>query len=468
MLTFFPRYFSIRAIICYVVTLILVSAIFMSHAMPFQFMVFGLVSVVVFFSFATKLTMGWQTYSPHTYARKLFITAFLIRLAYTFFIYFYYIEMTGEPFAYHAGDEIQYHYSAAIWRLEGFKRFWEELTYYYAYSDRGYIIWLGLVYKLLGTHVLPVRVLKCFIDAFTCVLMYNLAKRNFGEAVGRMTAVFCMLMPNMWYYCGISLKETEMVFLVVLFLERADAAFHLEKLSFKELILPLVVILVMFTFRTPLAGVLIGGMAMALVFTSKRQLKTWQKVLYGIIFSVWMVSMVSAELWEEAQILWQGREQNQSIGYEWRASRENGNSFARYASASVFAPFIFTIPFSSMVAIMNQEHLMMLNGACFIKNILSGFTILALFMLLFRGDWRKHVLIISVMCGYLVVLVFSNFAHSERFHFPVLPLELMFAAYGISQVTLKHKRWYTIWLVGICIANIAWSWIKLAGRGLVS
>jgi hypothetical protein len=121
-----------------------------------------------------------------------------------------------------------------------------------------------------------------------------------------------------------------------------------------------------------------------------------------------------------------------------------------------------------MVSVLNQESQMMMNGAYFIKNILSGLTILAMFMLLFRGEWRKHVLSISVMCGYLVVLVFSNFAHAERFHFPILALELMFAAYGVSQLTNKHKRWYTIWLVGICIATIAWSWIKLAGRGMVS
>jgi hypothetical protein len=167
---------------------------------------------------------------------------------------------------------------------------------------------------------------------------------------------------------------------------------------------------------------------------------------------------------QETQAMWTARTENQSVGYEWRSST---NSFAKYATASVFAPLIFTIPFSSMVATPMQENQMMMNGANFIKNILSGFTVLALFMLLIRGDWRKHVLSLSVMCGYLLVLVFSNFAHSERFHFPVLALELMFAAYGISQVTNKHKRWYTIWLIGICIANIIWAWIKLAGRGLV-
>ena len=110
---------------------------------------------------------------------------------------------------------------------------------------------------------------------------------------------------------------------------------------------------------------------------------------------------------------------------------------------------------------------MMLNGANFIKNVLSGFVIFAMFSMLFSGEWRKHVLSISMMSGYLVVLAFSNFAHSERFHFPILALELMFAAYGVTLMRNKHKRWYTIWLVVICAAVVVWAWIKLAGRGMV-
>ena len=108
---------------------------------------------------------------------------------------------------------------------------------------------------------------------------------------------------------------------------------------------------------------------------------------------------------------------------------------------------------------------MMLNGANFIKNIMSGFVIFAMFSLLFSGEWRKHVLPLALTGGYLVVLVFSNFAHAERFHFPVLGLELLFAAYGVSLVKNKQKRWYTLWLIGIALVNLAWAYIKLAGRG---
>ena len=466
MLNYFPRYFSTRAIACYFITLILVSVLFMSHAMPFQFMLFGAVAVCVFFYFSNRLTMDWRRYSERTFSKKLFVTALMIRLVYVVFIYFYYIEMTGEPFMYHKGDEGWYQYMGSLWHDYGIETFRDQLNSGVDFSDKGYCWWLAIIYKIFGTNVLSARLVKCVLSAFSCVLMYNLANRNFGEAAGRMTAIFCMLMPNMWYYCGLTLKETEMTFLVILYAERADAVLHSKKIKVVSLLVPIACILAMFTFRTAMAAVMFAALVGALIFSSSKQLQLWKKILYTSVFAVWMFATVGVEMIQETQDLWAGRTTNQEVGYEWRSNREGGNTFAKYASASVFAPMIFTIPFSSMVNIPNQENQMMMNGANFIKNIMSGLTIFALFILLLSGDWRKHVLPIALMCGYLVVLVFSNFAHSERFHFPVLAFELMFAAYGVTQLKNKHKRWFMIWLVVVCVANIAWAWFKLAGRGL--
>lgn len=465
MLTYFPRYFSTRAIICYAVTLALVSALFISYAMPLQFMLFGLVAILLFFPYSAKLTMQWQNYSPHQFVKRLFVTSLVIRLVYVVFIYFYYIAMTGEPHMFHPGDSVWYQFVASRWREEGFDSFKFWMTDV-SIDDAGYCWWLSLEYLLLGSNVLPARLVKCLIDAFTCVLIYNLAERNFGGSTAKIAAIFYMLMPNAWYYCGVTLKETEMAFLVALFVERGDLALRSPKITLKDFIVPLLVILAMFAFRTAMAAVLTAALGAALILSSSKQLQAWKKVLFSAIFAGWMFMTIGVELVQEAQMMWEGKAESQESGYQWRAERDNGNTFAKYASASVFAPMIFTIPFSSMVKIRDQENQMMLNGANFIKNILSGFTIFALFTLLFRREWRQHVLPLAVMCGYLVVLVFSNFAHSERFHFPILGLELLFAAYGVSQVTNRQKRWYTIWLVVICIANIGWALIKLRGRGL--
>ena len=464
--SYLPKYVSSKAIVCYIATLIIVSALFLTRALPFQFMVFGFVSVFVFFHFSNRMTMDWRRYSPQLFTKKLFVAALLIRLVYVIFIYFYYIEMTGVPHSFHMADEGFYQSMAEIWQKDGIDESVRAMHDYVAMSDIGYVWWLSIEYILFGPHVLTARVLKCVIDAFSCVLLYNLTERNFGEAAGRIAAVFYMLLPNAWYYCGVTLKETEMAFLVILFVERADIVLRSPKIRIKDMILPLLIIIIMFTFRTALGAVLFAAMIAGLILTSGKQLQAWKKILYSAVFAVWMFFTVGVEIVEESQQLWEGRAENQEVGYQWRTEREGGNVLAKYATASIFAPLIFTIPFSSMIYVENQEVQMMMNGGNFVKNIMSGFTILTLFLLLFRRNWRQHVLPLAVMCGYLVVLVFSNFAHAERFHFPVLALELMFAAYGITQMTNRHKRLYVIWLVFVCIANVLWALVKLRGRGL--
>lgn len=130
---------------------------------------------------------------------------------------------------------------------------------------------------------------------------------------------------------------------------------------------------------------------------------------------------------------------------------------------------IFTIPFPTMTMTPGQENQRMIHGGNFCKNVTSCFTILALFMLLFSGDWRKYVLPISILCGYLVILVFSSFAQSERFHLPTIPFAMMFAAYAMVKFNERprYKRWFTYWLVAMFIGALAWNWFKLAGRGFV-
>ena len=86
MLTYFPNFFSRRAILAYVVTLALVSALFIKHTLPLKFVLFGFVAVVVFFTYASQLTMKWERSPEHVFPRKIFIAALMIRLVYVVFI----------------------------------------------------------------------------------------------------------------------------------------------------------------------------------------------------------------------------------------------------------------------------------------------------------------------------------------------------------------------------------------------
>ncbi len=467
MITYFPNIISRKAMIAYVIALAIVSLLFFNQMLPFIWMVFGLVEVWAFFYFSNDLTKRWQFLSPKRFIKKLFWVSLAIRLVYMVFSYFFYDVMTGQPFTFHSADEQLYFSMSKIWREQGLGAL-HNAMHNLGVDDSGEIYLTGFMCLVFGPYVLTARVLHSVLSALTCVLMYRLSRRHFGESTGRMTAIFCMLMPNLVYYCGLHLKEADMLFFTVLFIDRIDMLFFERKAGFWNILIALLSGFALFTFRTVLGAVGVVAVGVAAAFNKGRIEAWWKRIaLVVLVGAALTTTTIGMRIMSEVDTAWSRRETNQEEGMEWRAQREGGNTFARYASGAVFAPLIFTIPFPTMVNTAGQENQQMLNGGNFVKNVMSGFTVFALVLLLLDGDWRKHTLPLAMMGGYLVVIAFSNFAHSERFHQPALPFELMFAAYGISQLTNRHVKWIDYWLAVIVVANVAWAWFKLAGRGIV-
>ena len=472
MLEYFPKYFTSKAITLYLVVLVLVNIVFMNQFMPLVYWAFGIVSVVAFFYFSNQFTRQWGKYSEKVFSKKLFRTALIIRLVYVVFSYYFYLAMTGTPFEFWAADVGFYHSISVFGASHLLEGNFDLLTAFrtqdsrIAFSDSGYPYYLSIIYAITGNSILIARLFKALWSAWMCVLIYKLAARNFDESVARMAAIFCMLMPNLIYYCGIHLKETEMVFLAVFFLERADHLLRGKNYSFMSVFPVMLIGASLFVLRTPLGATAMFALFTTVFLSSKRVMKMNKKIVLGIWVLVVIGYFVGGTIATEIEELWQARQGNQETSMQWRATREGGNEFAKYASASVFAPMIFVIPFPTMVNTPNQENQRMIHGGNYIKNIMAFFTIFALFLVIKQRRWGDYLLIGSYTIGYLGVIAFSAFAHSERFHLPALPMILVMAAYGISQVTNKTKRYYMFWLAFIFVAIVAWSWFKLAGRGL--
>lgn len=465
----------------YVAAILCCNLLFASHMLYWQWWFFGVIEVIGFFYFANRLSKGWFYLKPLHFTQKLFWTSFFLRAVWVVVSYSLYQNWTGTAFSINAADELFYNevaqYAAGMIR-NGNWNIYSNIQDYSGgtqFSDMGYPIYLTLIYWIFGGSIVVARLIKAIFGAWTVVLMYKLASRNFCEQVGRMTAVMCMLMPNLIYYCSFQLKEVEMVFLCVLFAERADFLLRKGKLAFMPTAALMLIPAVMFTIRTPLAAVMVMAFFCALLLSSERIVSWGRRALLLTLALVFagVVLTTSTSIGQDIQQMWDARSSTQESSIEWYSTRKDGggysNSFAKYAGAAVFAPMIFTIPFPTMVETYGQENQKMIHGGNFVKNILSGFTIAVLFILLFSGDWRKYVLPLAILCGYLVVLVFSSFAHSERFHLPILPFSLMFAAYGISKMNEVWwvKKYYPYWCVLMFVAAIAWNWFKLAGRGMI-
>lgn len=473
----FPKWLSQYSIVIYILALAVVTFMYSAYSLPWYYMLSGVVAVLVFFLYGStvvKQTSIDRIHKEKRFEKRIFLIAFIPRVLFTLLLYWIFMENYGDAFGFEHGDAHYYDEQArefADAMREGkFFDTWNRVSQHIDISDLGYAAYVGFIYWLTGNSILIVRILKCLLSTWTVLLIYRLAKRNFDEPTARIAAIFCALWPNFWYYCGVHLKETEMVFLGVLFVEQAEQMLRSRQFTAWKIIPVLLIVAAIFTVRTPLGLVALLSLVFSVVMSSTKVVSWGKRIIVGFL-AVALIGVVAGNRIEEKsnELLQKVQQNEQSINMQWRGERDHGNAFAKYAGKSVFAPLILTIPFPSMVRpFEGQDVQQFLNGGNFVKNIMSGFTIFAIIMLLMSGKWREHLLPLSFMLGYLVVLVMSTFAQSERFHQPATPFEFMFAAYGLSIVLTKpkYKRWFTYWCGLMFVACIAWNWFKMAGRGL--
>lgn len=474
-----PSWVTRNALLAYVCALVVVSLVYSSYSLPWYYMVAGFFGVMTFFVIGLQMSRNMtiaRVHRPENFEIQVVSVAFGFRLVFVLFLYWIFKLNFNNPFGFENADAFYYdqlgrYVSELI--LKGDYHFYDRISQWSGMddiSDMGYGVYLGFVYWLTDNSVLAARLLKCVWSSLTVLLMYRLAQRNVGEQAARLTAIFCALWPNFWYYCSAHLKEVEMVFLTVLFIEQADQMLRSRQFTAWKVIPVLLIAAIIFTFRTPLGIVVLLALVFSLVMSSTRVVTWGKRIIVGLLAIVLIGVIAGNRIEERADVLVeQVREGSQAQNMEWRSSRDQGNSLAKYASSAVFAPMIFTLPFPSMVRPFDDQDIQQLNhGGNFIKNIVSYFTILALVILLMSGYWREMLLPLSFMLGYLVMLTLSSFAHSERFHQPAMPFEFMFAAYGvgIALSKKKYRRWFGYWCVVMFLAAVAWNWFKLKGRGL--
>lgn len=466
------QYFQRRAAIVYLIALVACCLLFSSHMMTWYWIVAGIVEVWLFYFLSVQWEIGWKGLSPQTIERKLFLVALIIRLLWILFFYLFTMTVWHTPWEQPIGTTMDStgYYAEANWLIEMIKA--GDISPYLLYAstrvdDVGYPIFVALCNFISDNSIIFTRIPNAFFDAWTVILTYRLAKRNFGETVGRLSAYFVILMPMIVFYSGTTMKESLMLMLSMWAVERGDFVIR-EKLFRSWHLVSFAVLVILLTFiRIALAWVIVLAFICALVFSSEKIINQSRRVL--ILFLVFFVgaTFFGGRIMEQSESL---MEQANSTGanFEYRANRAGGNALVSGLNKLVFAPLMFTLPFPTMVAIEGQNIQQLQNGGYYLKNILSFFCIFALFTLLPKKRWRSNVMIIAFLLGYLMALGLSSFAQSGRFHHPAIPVEMIFAAYGISQIkTVKQAKWFDYFLAVEFFVIIFWNWFKLRGRGLV-
>ncbi len=465
MVPFFPKQISSKAVTIYLLSLGAVSLIFVKYMLGLDFLIIGIVWVLLFFGLSSRFSRKWVDYDEKRFTRKLFITALLFRIVWVLFSYIFFIIKTGIPFEFSAADSFDYH-ACAEWYIDiG----WSEASDRLALtplSDRGYIIYLTGLYSIFGPNILITRFIKAILSAFSCVLIYRLARRNVGEPAGKLAGIFCCLMPNLIMYCGLHLKETEMLFLTIFALERADDLLRSKSVSVWKIIVVVLLTLSLFTFRTVLGVAVLFAILTALVFSSQSVLSRWNRTILIFWAVVGLLVMAGGTITNEAQGYWESRDENQVAKREHQMSK--GVSWAKYATGAVMAPIMFVLPFPTMVDVDQQYNQQLMHGGNFVRNFLGGFVLLTLFSALFvKKNWRDLSMIGTFVVTYLGIICMSGFANAERFLLPGLPILLTLAAYGVTLLNGRNYQWVRVWFWIVPLLVVGWAVFKLGSRGIL-
>lgn len=463
------KHFQWMGIALYMAALLIVSLSFRTYALKPLWMVWGVGTVLFFFLLTYTTQRRWRHDDNKTFLKKLFWWALGIRMAYVGVMIFYYYWQTGVSFEYEAADSWMYHriaiYLSKLARQGEIRQMFADLSFNgMGFSDQGYLLHLTTLYTCFGRNILGPRLLKALLSAITCVSIYKLSSRSLGEQTGRCAAIMALFLPQFIHYNATYMKETEMIFLATLALERMDYLIRSQRYTFWNITWPLLLTAMTFGYRTIVGMALIASFMVFFLFGEKNIIKRrTRNLILGITAGFALVMMLTPIGWEMYYIFKFNILTGDLTAYKYQ---QMGLKYAEYASYKYMAPGFFTLPLTNLVEVANPNQKLM-NGTYFVKNYLAFFALWSLVAVIRNKQWRSFSLVGTYTFLYALMIAFSFAFNSERYHLPVMPGLLFMGAYAMTHFRKKDFKFYYIYCAILLVAIVAWNYLKLAGRGLI-
>ncbi|MBO7082224.1 MAG: glycosyltransferase family 39 protein [Bacteroidales bacterium] len=462
------RHFQWVGIAVYMLALLIVSVWFRPYALKPLWLAWGVGVVFFFFLLTWYFHRQWRHDETKTFLKKVFWVAFGLRAIYVGAMMFYYYYQTGMSMEYGAADSLGYHFTAchlADLAREGQLKeiFWLLNGNTMGFSDQGYILYLTTLYTCFGKNILGPRLLKALMSAYMCVAIYKLASRSIGEKTARLAAVMAVFMPQFIHYTGTYMKETELVFLATLALERMDYLIRSKRYTFWNIAFPILLTALTFGFRTIVGMVLIASFVLFILFSEPELISKKVKWIALASIAVIVVFFLFTPIgWEMLIIVHLNFGESSAMVEKYQMM---GLKYAEYASYKYTAPGAFVLPLTNLMEVANENQKMM-TGTYFVKNYLAFFAMWSVVVAIRDRRWRNFSLIGSYTILYALIIAFSFAFNSERYHLPVLPGFLIMAAFAMTRFRKKDFTFFYSYSVLLLIAIVVWNYLKLAARGL--
>lgn len=453
----------------YLVSLLVIDLVFSAHAMEPLFQLWGIGEVLFFFILSWIFCQRWANDDPKRFLRKVFLTALGVRALYAFLTCYYFYYQTGLPFEYAVGDSLDYHRNAVyLSRVVRDGHYGFPFKYLSAvtmgFSDSGYTLWLTLLYSIFGPNVLVPRLFKAAMSAYMCIAIYKLTSRTFDEKTGRLAAVMSVFLPVFIQITGLHLKECELLFLSVMAIERMDYLVRSGRYTFWNVVAPVLFTGLTFGFRTITGMCLIFAFLVFVLLSTKDLVSVRSKMIsisaVVVVFLLFLFTPIGREMRNVNRLKFT------DINYQSEKFENLGMKHAWLAKNLYVAPAAFAMPMASMVDVANDNQ-KMLNGSVYVKNYLAFFAMFAIVLAFRERKWRNFSLIGAYELSYLAIIMFSFAFNSERYHEPAIPMMIVMAAYAVTHIQQKDKKFFFAYCGLLLVALVTWNWLKLSARGLI-
>lgn len=465
-----PLWVATRPLVFTFLVLAAAAVYFREMLLPLFYIFYGIVYCILFFIGTRFFYNEWAAVPDHVFSRRLFGVSLFFRLISVVFLYFLYIHQTGIPFEPYTADAYTYHnlgmQIASSMTNGTFDA--SQFFYYDAIDDTGMPMLIGLLYYLFGPHVILFRLFNVVIGSLTVLIYFKMAGMVFSRNVARLSAVMLMLYPSVLYYTGLHLKETIMIFMIILTIYAGIKINKSKKLNLSNVLLFLTGLIPMFFFRNTL-GILL--FASFILYTFFYQLAGQGRNIIKLFVSIAVIIPTlfiayNTPIHERTQALYERSSGQFEASMNYRAARQGGNALTEHASLPLFVVLGLSGPNPGLVDIPMQDNLLLENPGKFAMNMLAFFCFLG-FLFVFRNRSPEHLFIIAVLFGWIYAFSLGGFGTSGRFHLLTQPLLLLYISQGIFSVTERQKRYYVPYLVLISIIILVWNFFKLYGRGMV-
>ncbi len=467
-LNYWPKSYSDKAIAFSLLLAVGFSAMYPQYFMPPLLFVTGISTLFLFFYGINHYTIRWRNLDQRSFEHRLWLNSMLFRLIFVGLAYMisFFLDPGSFPFELNAADSWTYHGNATVLMQYDFSEYFTVLKELIkSTADYGTPIYTSIIYKIFGPVTFPVRFVNCMLGSYTVVMLSRMARWMFSADHARLTGIVAMLMPSLLYFNSLQLKETLMIFLVIMVLYHAVKLTASNKIDIRAVLIMILCSFLLFYFRTFLAVIVIFSV---LVYFGLNALKRKRVTV--------LVTLLLFTIGTNIFLTYYGFEEQAKTNYNERTdffSRnitdklgrvrlnvETGLLFPLYTSGAVLSPF-------PSILVMEERNVGTVSHFQneIVRNLLYFFIFLGLYLTI-RFDFRRTSLLTIFVLSYLYVITVTGTSLIDRFQLPALPVLLILFSVGYLDSDLKwHKRW-NAYIVLIFIVDVGWNLFKLHVRGL--